>query len=237
MHRIVVCVSMLLHARRRGPSLRLRRAALSKDQLSCRQHAYNVPMRSNAALRLARSAPQFPLSSVAAAADVSLRRLNTKLAALPARGVCAQAVAARTAGSAHSRTRRRAIKHGACPPPAARRAGSDRAFAVRESVPGTAGWSSRSSLIHPWLHRAELTRSAVTRPDPGPMHVAQNAACPPALLLALIESADPDTRRLIARRCEDATVCALLGQDSDPQIREHLARNPACPPMFAAPRS
>ena len=216
MHRIAVCVSMFLHARRHGLSLRLCRAALSKDRLSCRQHVYSGFMRSNAALRLARSAPQFPLSSVAAAADVSPRRLNTKLAALLARGVCAQTVAAITTGDVRSGTRCRAIKHGACPPPTARRAGSDRAFAARESVPGTAGWSSRSSLIHPWLHRAELTRSTVTRPDLGPKYVAQNAACPPALLLALIESADPDTRRLIARRCEDATVCALLGQNSDP---------------------
>ena len=180
------------------------------------------------ALRVLRIAPQFGVRDVLGVAGMSVRQLRVQVRGLDARGECAAAAAAAATGKAAAATRAAALKHPACPPYAARAAGTDRTDSVRETARGAAGWSTRGW----WMHNAPRSVFAAAAAS-GYTHMRQVAVTrqefPSAARVALCASRESSfiVRRTLLNpwSVSEAHVVAALAADPDETIRSMVARH------------
>ena len=185
-------------------------------------------MRTRETLRVLRSAPQFGVRDVLSVAGMSLRQLRPQIRGLDARGGCAAAAAAVATGKAAAATRAAALRHPACPPHAARAAGTDRTDSVREAAQGAAGWSTRGW----WVHNAPRSAFAAAAAS-GYTHMRQVAVTrqefPSAARVALCASrgSSISVREALAYPWggSEAHVVAALAADPNETVRALVARH------------
>ena len=183
---------------------------------------------SRAAIRAARSAAALSLDMTAAAAGIPPDVAARQLRALKGRGVCAHTAATAAASLRAVWYRRVVLGHWACPPPARRAAGGDRATAATQAAaahPATAASRARAMASRALTHSEMLE----TMNDP---------ACSPAVLRVFAAN-DPGVGLVDRQRFEAAQAAVshsaapvdLLSRAAHSSgLRYAAAQHPRCPP-------
>ena len=214
-----------------GPRRRERRDTPRSDSSSRGPRVPMISAEVRRGLRAARSAPQLPLRTVAAAAGAGCVDLHESLVAAGTARVCDAAAAVLASppgtGTAHALV----LAYRRLPPSLVRAVttAADLPASQREIPAGTAAWSARARSLIPATPRRVFAAAVGGPGDWEAVAASRDDGCPPAMLATLAAHPEPSISEAVARNPSSwpATLAGCVSPaPSSQRLRAMVARNP-----------